>query len=178
VDAGRLFFGWVNLTNAARVAANYAATNPNALSFGAGSEYDITVTNETAGINCAPVTLPTPTFAPDKNVGSTATVTVSCSFKLISPFVGPIPMGATAVFPIRSGTIAGVPVPPDPPCDPPKIAVISYIGQSVASARAAWTALGGTFNPANGQNAKLVTGQIPLPNTCVSAGATMTVVYE
>jgi hypothetical protein len=178
IDAGRLFFGYVNLTNAARIAANYAATNPAADFVSPGSDYEKTVTNETAGINCNPVTISSPTFSPDTNVGSTASVTVTCAFGLVFPLVGPIPLGATAVFPVRSGTILGVPNPPDPPCDPPKIAVISYVGLSVGDARDAWTALGGTFNPANGQSNKLVTGQIPLPNTCVSAGAQMTVVFE
>jgi hypothetical protein len=177
VDAGRLFFGWVNLQNASRIAANYAATNP-AGPFVAGSPYETTVKRETAGINCASLTIPPPTFTPNTDVGSTAKVTLSCSFSLVMPFVGPLPLGATSTFPVRSGHIAGVPQPPDPPCDPPKIAVISYIGLTVGQARDAWTALGGIFSPSSGHNGQIVTGQVPLPHTCVSAGATMTVVYE
>ena len=179
IDFGRLYFGWVNLNNAARIAANYAASNPTA-SFTNPSEYYTTVTNDTAGINCTSLTLPPPTFSPDTSVGSTASVSMTCSFKLIAPFLGPIPLGANAVFPIRSGYINGVPTIPNPPCDPPSINVISYLGSTVADARAAWIALSGagTFSPASGHNGATVVGQVPLPDTCVSVGAHMTVVYK
>ena len=180
IDFGRLYFGWVNLNNAARIAANYAASNTSG-PFTDPSEYYTTVTNDTTGINCTNLTLPPPTFSPDTNVGSTASVSMTCSFRLIAPFLGPIPLGATAVFPIRSGYIPGVPADPNPPCDAPKINVVSYLGMTVSQAKSAWstaTSGAGSFSPSNGHSNATVVGQIPLPDTCVSASSLMTVVYK
>jgi len=171
VDFGRLAQGWVTLNNTTRIAANYAAAMP-AGPFGSGSEYETTVRNESNNSPCAIATIPTPTFAPDTNVGSTATVSITCDFKLLTPFIGglvgdPVPISATAIFTVRSGTIAGVPVPPPPPCTPSTLVVPNLVGLTLSQARTAWTGAGftGAFNPSGSPN-KVVTGQVPGAGQC------------
>jgi Flp pilus assembly protein TadG len=119
VDFGRVFLGWVTLTNAARSAANFAAINPTAWgalpNSAAQAEFVNRINNETTGINCVlPDPLPIPTFPNGSALGSPAVVSLSCRFSLITPIIGnilgtSIPVSVTASFPIRSGIIAGVP---------------------------------------------------------------------
>jgi Flp pilus assembly protein TadG len=120
LDFGRVFLGWVTLNNAVREAANYAALNPTAWQ-GSGdatlqAEYARLIDAESAGINCTlPSPLPAPTFSGGTAIGSPATVSITCRFRLITPFIAAI-VGSTvnvtssATFPIRSGTISGIPV--------------------------------------------------------------------
>jgi len=121
LDFGRVFLGWVNLNNAARVAANYAAQNPNAWNVGnpnvaAQAEYQRLVRNDADRINCTlPSAIPTPSFPSGRGIGSPANVTIPCSFQLLTPVISsiignPLPVTAKAAFPIRAGTIAGIPV--------------------------------------------------------------------
>lgn len=120
IDFGRVFLGWVTLTNAARTAANFAAINPTAWgalpNSAAQAEFVNRINNETTGINCVlPDPLPTPTFPNGSSLGSPAVVSLTCRFSLITPIIGniigsSIPVSVTASFPIRSGVIAGVPV--------------------------------------------------------------------
>ena len=119
VDFGRVFLGWVTLTNAARSAANFAAINPNAWgalpNSAAQAEFVNRINNEASGINCTmPDPLPIPTFPNGSGLGSPAVVSLTCRFSLITPLIGniigsSIPVSVTASFPIRSGVIAGVP---------------------------------------------------------------------
>src|SRR5262245_7941185 len=119
VDFGRVFLGWVSLTNAARAAANFAAINPTAWgalpNSAAQAEFVNRINNETQGINCVlPAELPDPTFPSGTALGSPAVVSLTCRFSLITPIIGniigsSIPVSVTASFPIRSGMINGVP---------------------------------------------------------------------
>ena len=119
VDFGRVFLGWVTLTNAARTAANFAAINPTAWgaipNSAAQAEFVRRINAETAGMNCAlPAELPDPTFPNGTALGSPAVVSLTCRFSLITPIIGniigsSIPVSVTASFPIRSGMINGVP---------------------------------------------------------------------
>ena len=65
--------------------------------------------------NCTmPATLPSPTFPSGYDLGSPAIVAVTCRFSLITPGIGAllgsqVNVSASASFPIRSGSIAGVP---------------------------------------------------------------------
>jgi len=120
LDFGRVFLGWVSLTNATREAANFAAMNPDA--WGATpnmtvqAEYARLVNAETANANCTmPTTIPSPTFPSGTSIGSPALVTVTCSFRLITPIISSIVGSAVAVtassaFPVRTGDIEGIPV--------------------------------------------------------------------
>ena len=120
VDFGRVFLGWVTLTNAVREAANFAAINPTAWgatgSATAQAEYERLIRAEAAAINCTlPATLPDPTFPNGTAIGSPAVVAITCDFGLITPLIGnivgnPLDVSASASFPIRSGAIAGTPV--------------------------------------------------------------------
>jgi hypothetical protein len=119
VDFGRVFLGWVSLTNAARAAANFAAINPTAWGSipnpAAQAEFVNRVNAETQGINCTlPAEVPDPSFPSGSALGSPAVVSLTCRFSLITPIIGniigsSIPISVTASFPIRSGMIAGVP---------------------------------------------------------------------
>ena len=119
IDFGRVFLGWVSLTNAARAAANFAAINPTAWGAlpnpAAQAEFVNRINAETTGINCTlPATLPNPSFPSGTALGSPAVVSLSCRFSLITPIIGnivgsSIPISVTASFPIRSGMINGVP---------------------------------------------------------------------
>jgi Flp pilus assembly protein TadG len=121
LDFGRVFLGWVNLNNTVRVAANFAAMNPNAWNAGnpdadAQDEYVRLIEADSAGINCQmPTTLPDPTFPAGQDLGQPAQVGITCEFEFITPFLGsflgdPLPVSASAAFPIRHGAINGIPV--------------------------------------------------------------------
>ncbi len=116
-DFGRVYMGWVQLNNAARVAANYAGQYPTA-SFGPGSTYATLTTNDAAGSDCPlPTTPPAPTFPNGTDLGDQAQVNLTCNFNLIvSAFPGfgqllpnPVTLSATAYFPVRTGTAAVAP---------------------------------------------------------------------
>ncbi|HEX5826858.1 MAG TPA: PKD domain-containing protein [Candidatus Limnocylindrales bacterium] len=125
LDFGRVFLGWVNLNNTARIAANYAAANAQLLNAGnaaALASYNRLVQDDATTTNCTPPDpIPGPTFAPGTGIGSHATVALSCDFQLLTPVIssvlgGDVTVSASAVFPVRSGVVAGVPAggPPTP----------------------------------------------------------------
>jgi Flp pilus assembly protein TadG len=126
IDFGRLYFGYVILQNASRIAANYAAQNPTA-DFGSGSRYEQLVTSDTNGANCQLVGgVPSPTFtdsndngSPDTNhdVGDDVSVSLQCNFSVLTPIVsavtgGTIPLTASTEFQVRDGRIVGAPTQP------------------------------------------------------------------
>jgi PKD repeat protein len=109
VDFGRAYMGWVELNNAARVAANYAAQNPTGPF---GTAYASLVSTDATGSNCPlPSPIPAPTFPNGTQLGAQAQVTLTCQFHLIvSAFPGfgqllpnPATLSATAYFPVRTG---------------------------------------------------------------------------
>src|SRR5262245_60465895 len=104
LDFGRVFLGWVALNSAAREAANYAAMNPDAwtlpYNLAVQAEYNRLVTTEASDINCTLGAIPDPTFSSGTSVGAPAEVRLTCSFPLITPFIGmitgnPIPVSAS-----------------------------------------------------------------------------------
>jgi Flp pilus assembly protein TadG len=121
LDFGRVFLGWVTLTNAVREGANYAAMNPAAWgavpNLAVQAEYARLVTTEAAGANCTmPATVPDPTFPSGTTLGSPADVSITCRFSLITPVISSIvgnTIGVTAssAFPVRAGLIEGIPTP-------------------------------------------------------------------
>jgi Flp pilus assembly protein TadG len=115
VDFGRVFYSWITVTNASRVAASYAsgeanATYPNA-------KYTALVQAETPDDAICPVVANTydpdyidgpdaGTFAGD--VGDSVRVSVSCTFRMLTPIIGSIlsnsiTVGSESTFPVRSG---------------------------------------------------------------------------
>jgi Flp pilus assembly protein TadG len=115
LDFGRAFYSWVTVTNAARVAANYAAANPNKAY--PNASYSSLVQAETPDDGICPVLVNTynPTFIDgpdagvfDRDMGDSARVSVSCTFRILTPIVGSIltnaiTVGSQATFPIRPG---------------------------------------------------------------------------
>jgi Flp pilus assembly protein TadG len=120
VDFGRVFLGWVTLTNAVREGANFAAIQPDSWgtpgSVTAKAEYARLINVETDEINCTmPATLPDPAFPNGTDIGSPAVVSITCHFTLITPLIGnvvgnPVSVSASASFPIRGGSIDGTPI--------------------------------------------------------------------
>lgn len=126
IDFGRAFLGWVNLQNAARIGANYAALHPTA-NWGDSSDpdrikYTALVTNELSTTNCPVVTLTFPTYS-STGLGGHATVALTCRFSIITPIISsiipnPMNMSAAAVFPVRTGTYGVIAPTPAPTATP------------------------------------------------------------
>ena len=127
LDFGRVYLGYINLQNMARIAANYAANNPSAWGTtpdtAAQTKYKNQIIADAAAINCAlpkvagATVVPTPTFT-DRNangrttdLGDTAEVQIGCTFGVITPGIanilgGTVAVGASSNFPIKSGLTA------------------------------------------------------------------------
>ena len=133
IDFGRVFFGWVALNNATRIAANEAALNPDAwvapVNAGDQARYRQQILNDMQAINCAPLgggtwdvsDIPDPVFE-DKGgtidpheIGDHAAVDLECGFTFLTPLIGnimgnPMTISARSEFAVRGGVIAGVPI--------------------------------------------------------------------
>ena len=132
LDFGRIYLGYINLQNMARVAANYASNNATAWADNdavAKATYQAIIRNDATATNCRlPVvsgvqTAPAPTFPSGTEFGDTAEVAITCTFSVITPFISSVlgntvSVSASAVFPIRTGQIASNEGPP-PITDPP-----------------------------------------------------------
>jgi TadE-like protein len=193
IDFGRVFFGWVALNNASRIAASEAGFHPEAWK-GTGNVllqdiYQQQVVDDMNAINCeapggggawtkadvpGPVFKDVPgTFSTDPyEVGDHAQVRLACNFSFLTPLVGsivgdPLTIVATSEFPVKGGEIKGIPIggPPPPPVVCTNKIVPTLVGQSVQAARAAWTGAGftGSFNPASGFDLETVTAQVTSP---------------
>ena len=118
VDFGRVYLGWVNLTNVARIGANFAAANPDAWN-GSGDaavqlRYRQLMARDATGIDCTlPSVLPQPSFVDSSySVGARVQVDLSCNFALLTPLIssiigdgaGNVAVGANAIFTIRYGS--------------------------------------------------------------------------
>lgn len=206
LDFGRVFLGWVTLNNAARVAANFAALNPTA-AWGSPSDptviaYTRLVTNDAAQINCAlPTPLPMPTFSDGTGVGAPAQVDLTCSFGLMTPVIGsilpnPLPVSASAVFPIRAGLATSIPVATPSPTPvptptptatpsatptPAPCTVPNLVGRMTNKAQAAWNGAGFTtnviFNPLRPPEYQ-ITSQEPVANTQGNCTSLTVTVYK
>lgn len=145
IDFGRALYGWVILQNSTRIAANFAALNPDGWQ-GSGNaaiqaEYESLLENDLNTANCqAPSTPPAPVFTdgPDTAVtggnpdtafdfGDTVVVGLSCTFQPVTPIIGSVvganlQLSASAEFRIRAGELTGLPNPtriPPPPTPTP-----------------------------------------------------------
>lgn len=128
IDFGRVFFGWVSLTNAARIGANYAAQFPDTWETGDADNnatYERLIADNLAGCDLQSRSNPSssdviddPQFS-DQNgdldnneAGDFALVQLSCRFDLITPLAGfiigdQLTIGADSTFPIRAGDFTG-----------------------------------------------------------------------
>ena len=124
LDFGRVFLGYINLQNMARIAANYAANNPDA--WGATpdtvvqAKYANQVISDAAATNCQLPTsggepvVPPPVFIDQtgngqtNNLGDTAQVSLTCTFDIITPMISGmlgdvLHVGAQSNFPVKAG---------------------------------------------------------------------------
>ncbi len=121
VDFGRIYLGWVNLQNMSRIAANFAANNPEAwltntpANLATRTQYQNQILEDAQATNCAlnPATPPSPTFTDldldgsATGIGDRAQVALTCRFKVVTPIIGAIVGGqvnvsASSVFPVKS----------------------------------------------------------------------------
>jgi PKD repeat protein len=158
VDFGRLFMSYVTLNNVTRVAANFGSVNPGAFT-GTPSlgTYNATVAHETPGLNCALQAdggghnPPVPTYPSGTALGATSVANMTCNFVLITPFMstffgGPLPISASAEFPVRTGAIANIGGGTTLPAPGAPVADFTFVGVT-----------GGTVNGAGG-----VDGTVPV----------------
>ncbi|HEX7068837.1 MAG TPA: TadE/TadG family type IV pilus assembly protein [Candidatus Limnocylindria bacterium] len=144
LDFGRVFFGWIALQNAARVAADFAAGNSSTWGTDDSMLYHRLVIDDMQAINCGPpppdtdgqwdvADIPDPVFL-DMNGntdvmddGDHAQVTLNCRFDVITPLAAaivgnPVNMSATATFAINQILVPAIPTPeptPPGPCPAP-----------------------------------------------------------
>jgi len=129
IDFGRVYLGYINMQNVARIAANYAANNSDAWATPTDpirlAAYQSIVSQDLTSQSCtipSPGTVPAPTFADGTGNGQTddlgdlVTVSVTCQFRIFTPIIsgvfgnnGTLNVSASAVFPIKKGGISGVP---------------------------------------------------------------------
>jgi PKD repeat protein len=127
LDFGRVYLGYINLQNMARIAANFAANNPSAWDATPDAkalkvqlQYRNQILSDAAATNCTlPVdgggdpVVPAPTFT-DTNIngkidlGDTTQVQIACTFGVITPGVsnvvgGNVQVAAASSFPVKSG---------------------------------------------------------------------------
>jgi PKD repeat protein len=133
LDFGRVYLGWINLQSMSRIAANLAANNPTAWQGGGDidvqAKYQNQIRNDAAATNCqlpkvgGVATAPNPTFIDTggngsaDDLGDSASVSLSCTFGLITPGIrdvlgGSIAVASSSVFPVKSGMTASGGGPP------------------------------------------------------------------
>lgn len=207
VDFGRVFFQWVGVSNASRIAANYAARNPDAWDatpdVASQNEYRLLVARDLNPLNClAPddteydaADVPNPTFT-GYEVGDQTSASIECRFSVLTPiaalFVGGQTFTVTAesTFTVNGGRIAGIPVgvvPPEggtagTPCA--DVVVPNLVNRTIEEAEALWSSrFTGMFttSPPGALPDDVVTGQTTsppsTPGDCVAASMSVTVTY-
>ena len=191
VDVGRVFFGWVAVTNATRIGASEAAKNPGPWADGGSDQrYYDRLAADLEAINCDLDTnndgvingsdLPSPVFinrvdtADPHEFGDHVRVGLTCDFTLITPLAnillgGGMTVQAESTFSVIGAKINGIPTPADPPtspCLPTERVVPNLIGMSVATARDRWESAGftGLFTPSDvSVDANIVKAQVTTP---------------
>ena len=144
VDFGRVYLGWVNLQQMARIAANYAADHASAWDTPGDpviqARYQTIVSNDARNINCTlPSPLAPPEFPTGTAIGQNVIVHLDCQFALVTPVISRvlgsnILASASATYPIKQGIVATVPGGGAPPIIPP-------VADFVASPRSGWSPL-------------------------------------
>ena len=172
IDLGRVYFGWVALTNASRVGANYAANNAEWTSDDQIA-FEALINADAAARNCDLDPPGAPQFSragvpvTDPELGDYATVDLTCSFELVTPLAsqvlgtGSIALSAESIFPVRDGCASCPPPPPAPEPQPPNQCreIPEVAGLSVAGARLAWQSAGfsvANFIPTSGSDTETV----------------------
>jgi PKD repeat protein len=121
IDFGRVYLGWVNLQNMTRIAANFAANN--ATDFATANpatliQYQNQILNDAQKNNCqlhnaaGVVGQPDPPVFSGYNLGDNATVSLTCTFRIVTPVISNIlgssvTVSASSDFPVKSAMVAG-----------------------------------------------------------------------
>jgi PKD repeat protein len=129
LDFGRVYLGWVNLEQMARIAANYAADHASAWGTPGNAADRATYQNQIAqdakAINCVPQNpIPDPVIAGGTALGSQVTVSITCQFGVLTPVIsnvlgGTILVTAESTFPVKEGAVGSVPGGGAPVTTPP-----------------------------------------------------------
>jgi PKD repeat protein len=127
IDFGRIYLGYINVQNMARIGANYAANDPEAWGASpdtaAQTQYRNQILADATATNCrlpepagTPV-VPDPLFVDTNGDGSAtdlgdeAKVQITCTFGVITPVIsdilgGSVQITAESNFPVKTGTTA------------------------------------------------------------------------
>lgn len=126
LDFGRVYLGYINLQNMARIAANFAANNPTAWTGGgdadAQAQYRSQILSDGAATNCSlpkvggVPQVPTPVFTDAngdgrRDLGDTVQVQIGCQFSVITPWIaqvvgGSVTVAAKSTFAVKTGLTA------------------------------------------------------------------------
>ena len=127
LDFGRVYLGYINIQNMARIAANYAANNPLAWNVDPDAviqeRYENQILQDASATNCnLPVVsgdpvIPSPTFTDADadgsatGLGDTVTVQLTCEFAVATPLIanilgGTVQVTAESNFPVKAGMTA------------------------------------------------------------------------
>jgi PKD repeat protein len=122
IDFGRVYLGWVNLQQMARIAADDAATHASAWQLpdtpakqAERARYQSRITRDAEQINCVlPNPIPDPVIATGTALGRHVTVGIDCEFSVLTPIIssvlgGTVLLSADTTFPIKEGVVAAVP---------------------------------------------------------------------
>ena len=204
LDFGRVFFGWVALQNAARIAADSGAMTADRWADPSDTvvrtQYERTVENDLQAINCTYPAIPDPTFTDvdadgdEYGHGDRVSVTLDCSFDLMTPLAtsilgGSVPMTADAHFRVHKDIMANVPDAPalPPPCPAGEAKVPNMIGDTMRDAQELWVFAGFAkpkFSPSvTGTNKDKIVLTQPTtptgaPGDCLPDTATVTVTHS
>jgi hypothetical protein len=173
IDFGRVFFGWVAVTNASRVGANYAATHPDAWATSNAAQQDEyqRLIQDSGANNCdlyESTDPPAPAF-PDggRDLGDRVRVDLECEFNMVNPvlgpWTGPITISASATFNVRRGCVdcASLAAGPAPPPQNHCRLTPNMVGLSVTGAKLQWESAGftGAFEPVSADGWRTVTSK-------------------
>jgi PKD repeat protein len=138
LDFGRIYLGWVNLQQMARLAASFAAEHASAwVPPGDATDqgrYETMVRNDALFINCdmdtdddGTLDVPDPILGGGTALGAPVTVNLECEFPVITPIIsdivgGTVLVGASVTYPVKEGAVAevaggGIPIVPVPVAD-------------------------------------------------------------
>jgi PKD repeat protein len=138
VDFGRIYLGYINLQQMARVAAGFAAEHasswdiPDSPDKAADrSKYQALIANEAALINCVlpddgsgNVQVPDPAFPGGFEIGDPVQIQLDCQFGVLTPVISQIVgdqvrVSASSTYPVKEGAVASVPGGGGAPVSPP-----------------------------------------------------------
>jgi PKD repeat protein len=119
IDFGRIYLGYVNLQQMARIAGAFASLHATAWDTPGDTtiqgEYQQLVLNDATENNCTlPGPVPPPQFTAGFDLGDPITIEISCNFDVVTPIIssilgGTIPVSASTTYPVREGAVADVP---------------------------------------------------------------------